>query len=90
MNKVVISGLYQCSFTRELWHEAEKMLPSAVSSKVLVGNLKASTPFVVLEQRIPKITHAAFKDYRDLKILTADGEIAWMHCYLSDLDEVNC
>jgi hypothetical protein len=88
MNKVVIGGLYQCSYTRELWKQAEKQLPSAVSSKVLVGHIQSNTPFVVLEQRIPKIKHAAFREYRDLKVLTTNGEIAWMYCYLSDLEEI--
>jgi len=83
MNKVVIGGLYQCYYTIELWKQAEKQLPSAVSSKVLVGHIQSNTPFVVLEQRIPK--HAAFREYR---VLTTNGEIAWMYCYLSDLEEI--
>jgi len=89
MNKIVIGGLYQCSYKRELWKQAEKQLPNlGGSSKILVGYIQSNTPFVILEQRIPKITHAAFREYRDLKVLTANGEVAWMYCYLSDLEEL--
>jgi hypothetical protein len=90
MNNIKIGSLYKCSVPRELWKDAEKMLPSAASSKVLVGHLKDNTPFVVLEQRTPRTINAAFfKDYRDLKILAADGYIAWIYCYLSDLEQLS-
>jgi len=88
MNEVNIGGLYQCSFIRELWKETEKQLSSSGSSKILVGHIQPSTPFVVLEKRLPHIIHTAFREYRDLKVLTINGEIAWMYCYLSDLEEI--
>ena len=90
MNKIVIGGLYQCSYTRELWQEAEKQLPnSGGSSKILVGYIQSNTPFVVLEQRITKLGKAAVStEHRDLKVLTTNGEIAWMYCFLSDLEEL--
>jgi hypothetical protein len=85
MNKIVIGGLYQCSYTRELWQEA-----AGGSSKILVGYIQSNMPFVVLEQRITRLGKPATStEQRDLKVLTINGEIAWMYCFLSELEELS-
>jgi len=64
--------------------KVEKLLPSAASSSVFLGYLPANTPFVILEQHmsLPR------KGYKELKILSTNGEIGWVFGYPSQFEEL--